>query len=134
MSIRNREEIWHEEAGILKPDEEVIGIAKIGRERFAFKPLVDRFKVTFSSFLHQIRCKWCIAVLSLLTGIIILASTVPIFPLGTLRRADNEGPIGPQLDLKMRPCRSTLTFSPQPLPRIALASFTGSGKTIRDGI
>ncbi|OQV24781.1 putative WSCD family member [Hypsibius exemplaris] len=113
-----------------KCDEDLPGSRQ---QRPTLAVLGDKFKRQASSFLHQVRCKWAVAVLGLVVGIIILASTVPIFPLGSLRWSSNEGPIGPQLDPKMRPCRSTLSFASTPMPRIALASFAGSGNTFLRG-
>ena len=126
-----KEEIWHEEAGIVPNDGERSDPQYSSSNLYAaiISRAVQRIRLTLTMALHKIRCKWAVAACSLLVGIIILATTVPIIPLssGLFGKVEEEGLIGPQLDPKMRPCRKTLNFSPTPLPRIALASFAGSG-------
>ncbi|GAV08051.1 hypothetical protein RvY_17802 [Ramazzottius varieornatus] len=125
MGFKEKDEVWSaHEAGLLDD-------ASTKRPAFANlhrsgSEILSRVKFFLSTALHQVRCKWCVAVSTLLTAAIILASTISILPLGGMR---DEGPIGPQLPPQMRPCRSKVNFSPDPLPKIALASFTGSGNT-----
>ena len=125
IGFRDKDDRWNDhEAGLLGDE---------GPKRKLFLNLqhsgsvcTSRVKIFLSTALHQVRCKWCVAVVTLLTAAIIVASTISILP---FRGMWEEGPIGPQLDVRMRPCRSKLNFSPVPLPKIALASFTGSGNT-----
>lgn len=125
MGFKQKDEVWSaHEAGLLND-------ASTKRPVFANlqrsgSEILSRVKFFLSTALHQVRCKWCVAVSTLLTAAIILASTISILPLAGVR---DEGPIGPQLPPQMRPCRSKVNFSPEPLPKIALASFTGSGNT-----
>ncbi|XP_055346240.1 WSCD family member CG9164-like [Paramacrobiotus metropolitanus] len=117
-----------EEAGLI-PDEPAKGIP------LSYRISMYREKVRFflKSSLSQIRCKWFITALMLciIAGAGLL-STLPLIRM-RLISPQEEGPIGPELDPKMRPCRKILNFSPTPLPKIALASFTGSGNTYLRG-